>query len=124
MPFIEFLAPPKEKPVRDAVARIVTDALCAAFNVGPQAMTIYFIDVPASHYAHAGEMSGADAQRVFVKVHAYRRDAEARRDAAARLTAPLAEALGVPSSAIIIYFFDRDLDEVSHAGHLACDKPA
>ncbi|MBE9607328.1 hypothetical protein IAI18_20865 [Acetobacteraceae bacterium H6797] len=125
MPFIEFLAPPMDEAMRQDAAGIVTESLCSAFGAGPQTMTVYFLDVPASHYAHAGKIGSSEsAQRVFVKVHAYRRDVSARREAARALTSPLAKLLALPEAAICIYFFDRALDEVAHAGHLASDKPA
>ena len=37
------------------------------------------------------------------------------------LTAPLAEAYGVPAATLAVYFFDRSRDEVAHGGQLSCD---
>jgi len=53
MPFIELLAPPQDDETRQRVTTVVTDELCVAFKIVPQAMTLYFIDVAATHYAHA-----------------------------------------------------------------------
>jgi hypothetical protein len=46
---------------------------------------------------------------------------EERRRAALALTAPLADAYGVPAATLAVYFFDRSRDEVAHGGLLSCD---
>ena len=122
MPFLEIIAPPLPQAARQAVTASVTTALCEAFGVGPQTVTLYFIEVPASHCAHAGALG--ETQRLFVKIHAFRRDVAARRRAAAALTPLLAAGYGVPAKALALYFLDRAADEVSHAGVLASDGEA
>ena len=125
MPYVEVLAPALPAEARARVARHVTEGICDAFSVGPQTVTIYFLDVAATHYAHAGIHGAGGAgerpQRIFVKVHAYRRGVEERRRAALALTAPLADAYGVPAATLAVYFFDRFRDEVAHGGQLSCD---
>ena len=65
-----------------------------------------------------------EEQRIFVKVHAYRRGIPERRKAAA-ITAPLAEIYDTTAKALAVYFFDRAKDEVAHAGLLSSDaEPA
>ena len=122
MPFIEIIAPPLPEAARQAVAAGITTALCEAFAVGPQTVTAYFIEVPASHCAHAGALG--ETQRLFVKVHAYRRGVAERRRAAALLTPLLAAGYGVPAKALALYFLDRAPDEVAHAGVLASEAVA
>jgi len=119
MPFVEIIAPPLDEPGRQAVARGLTEGLCAAFSVGPETVTAYFLDVPASHCAHAGRLG--ETQRLFVKVHAFRRGPAERARAAALVTPALAAAYGVPAKALALYFLDRARDEVSHAGILASE---
>jgi phenylpyruvate tautomerase PptA (4-oxalocrotonate tautomerase family) len=119
MPFLEILAPVVPGPTRAAIARAATDAVCTALAVGAETVTLYFLDIEGQAYAHAGAMGGP--QRIFIKLHAYRRDVAARRRAAAGLTSPLAALYGVPEEAIALYFFDRALDEVAHGGRLSCD---
>ncbi|MCQ4160175.1 hypothetical protein NON00_09570 [Roseomonas sp. GC11] len=122
MPYVELLAPPVPEATRAGVARAVTEGLCAAFGVGPQTVTTYFLDIPASHYAHAGVMGeAAGTPRILAKVHAYRRDTAARRAAARALTGPLAALYGVPEATLAVYFIERARDEVAHGGTLACD---
>src|SRR5260221_3111228 len=104
MPFIEILAPPATAKQRQAIARVVTDGLSGAFSVGPEPMTVYFIDITPDHYAHAGAAGmSQNHQRIFVKLHAFRRDVGARRAAAAALTPGLAAAYGTPAAEIAIY---------------------
>ncbi len=122
MPFIEVIAPPLPEPRRQQVARGISDGICAAFGVGPQTVTSYFIEVPPSHCAHAGALG--ETQRLFIKVHAYRRGIAARRAAATVLTSVLAAGYGVPAKALAVYFLDREKDEVAHAGALSSDTVA
>ncbi len=121
MPFVELLAPPVDDATRQHVATAVTQAVCDAFAVGPEIVTIYVLPVAPSCYAHAGRLAAAGPQCVFVKVHAYRRTADARRRLAAAMTAPLARLFGIPDAAVVLYFLDRAKDEVAHDGVLACD---
>ncbi|WP_043829394.1 hypothetical protein [Muricoccus aerilatus] len=122
MPYIEILAPPLPVERRQQVATAVTDGICRSFSVGPETVTLYFLDIAPSAYAHAGMMGPATGeQRIFVKVHAYRRSIPARREAAAALTAPLATLYGTTAKALAVYFFDRAKDEVAHAGFLSSD---
>jgi len=122
MPYVEILAPPLGEEARRKVAAAVTEGLCEAFSVGPGTVTLYFLDIAPGAYAHAGAV-GAEAgpQRILVKVHAYRRGVEARRAAAAALTAPLAALYGTVPKTLAVYFLDRARDEVAHGGHLASD---
>jgi phenylpyruvate tautomerase PptA (4-oxalocrotonate tautomerase family) len=126
MPFIEILAPPIPAERRQEVATAVTDGICRSFSVGPETVTLYFLDIPPDAYAHAGTMGALpEEQRIFVKVHAYRRGTAERRAAAAAVTAPLAAIYGMQAAALAVYFFDRAKDEVAHAGLLSSDaEPA
>ncbi|MBB5695442.1 tautomerase family protein [Muricoccus pecuniae] len=125
MPYVEILAPPLPAERRQKVATAVTDGLCGAFSVGPETVTIYFLDIAPGAYAHAGAMGALpEEQRVLVKVHAYRRGVPERRRAAA-ITGPLAEIYGITAKALAVYFLDRARDEVAHAGLLSSDaEPA
>ena len=122
MPYVEILAPHIPAPTRAQVAGAVTDGICRSFGVGPETVTLYFPDIAPAAYAHAGEM-GVDAasQRIFVKIHAYRRDIPARRAAARAITTPLARLYATTEKALAVYFFDRAKDEVAHAGLLSSD---
>ncbi|MBP0495331.1 tautomerase family protein [Pararoseomonas indoligenes] len=126
MPYVEILAPPILAEGRQKVATAVTDGLCDAFSVGPETVTIYFLDIAPGAYAHAGTMGALpEEQRIFVKVHAYRRGIPERRKAAAALTEPLATLYGTTAKTLAVYFFDRARDEVAHAGLLSSDaEPA
>lgn len=129
MPFVELLAPPASPAVRLRATRAVTQGLCEAFAVSADIVTLYFLDVPPDAYAHAGSLGTGDgaegrAQRLFVKVHAYRRGAAARRRAAGLIGPALAAAYDVPDAAVALYFLDREPDEVAHAGRLSADAAA
>jgi phenylpyruvate tautomerase PptA (4-oxalocrotonate tautomerase family) len=122
MPYLEILGPPAAPAARAALARAATDAIMAGFGVGPETVTIYFLPVAAADYAHAGAMGSASLpQRIFVKVHAFRRDADRRRTVAASLTKAVAASLDAAPETVAVYFLDRSRDEVAHAGHLASD---
>jgi phenylpyruvate tautomerase PptA (4-oxalocrotonate tautomerase family) len=120
MPFLEILAPSLSQIARATLAEAVTAGVCTAFAVAPDTVTIYFLDIPPERYAHAGR-TDATEQRIFVKLHAYRREAAARRHAAASLTAAIAHGYDVPADAVALYFIDRAQDEVAHGGVLSSD---
>ncbi len=123
MPYLEILAPRAPADAKRELARVATDAVVRGFDVAPSTVTIYFVPIGFDDYAHAGEsglpLAGA---RVFVKVHAYRRDAGQRRAVAAALTPALAACFDTRAHDVAIYFLDRERDEVAHDGHLASDE--
>ena len=122
MPFVEILAPPAPPDARAALARGVTDGITRGFGGGPETVTIYFLPVEPGAYAHAGEM-GMDArsQRVFVKIHAFRRDTAKRRAVAASVTEAVGSALSADPADIAVYFMELEPDEVAHGARLASD---
>lgn len=122
MPYVEVLAPPTSPESKAALARSVTDGLIAAFGVGAQTITLYFLPIAAHDYAHAGVVGTAGGgQRILLKVHAFRRGEEQRRAAAVALTQGASAAYGVPGADIAVYFLDREKDEVAHDSRLASD---
>lgn len=122
MPFVEVLAPPASPDATAALARSVTDGITQGFGVGPETVTIYFLAVAPAAYAHAGAMgTGPRAQRLFVKIHAFRRDTARRRAVAASVTQAVATALAADPSDIAVYFMEREPDEVAHGARLASD---
>lgn len=122
MPFVEILAPPASPDAMAALARGVTDGITRGFGVGPETVTIYFMAVEPSAYAHAGAVgSEAGAQRLFVKIHAFRRDTAKRRAVAASVTAAIASALAADPADVAVYFMERAPDEVGHGARLASD---
>lgn len=123
MPYIEILAPRAAPTAQRDLVRAVTDGIVRGFDVAPSTVTIYFVPIGVDDYAHAGE-SGLPptGARVFVKVHAYRRDAAQRRAAAEALTPALAACFDTGAHNVAIYFLDRERDEVAHEGHLASDE--
>lgn len=123
MPYLEVIAPPSDVARRDAFVRASTAALMTLFGVSAQTVTVYFVPIPVDGYGHAGETIRYDGPdvRVLIKVHAYRREIDTRRLAAAALTDAFSTACGVRRERIAVYFFDRAPDEVAHAGRLSSD---
>jgi phenylpyruvate tautomerase PptA (4-oxalocrotonate tautomerase family) len=122
MPFFEifdFRATPAQ---RKAATELLTAALCEAYAIKPDIISAYFIDVGDRSYGHEGFFDEeATENRVFIKVHAFRRPDQLRRVAARMLTQAVAAAYGTPTKAVAVYFFDRDPDQVAHDGVLASD---
>ncbi len=120
MPFVEILAPPRGPRVRAATARAVTDAVVTGFEAAPETVTIYTLGISPGDYAHAGETGDAgQGQRIFVKIHAFRRSVAQRAAVAASVTGAVATAYGVGADLVAVYFLDRAPDEVAHGGRLA-----
>lgn len=119
MPFVEILAPPAGAPAKAALARALTRGITDGFGIGPETVTIYFLPIATGEYAHAGEMGGGGTQRIFVKVHAFRRDAERRAAVAASVTHAVAAAFEADPEAVAVYFLERAPDEVAHGATLA-----
>jgi phenylpyruvate tautomerase PptA (4-oxalocrotonate tautomerase family) len=122
MPYVEILSPPAPSDVKAHLARAITDGLTSAFDVGPQTVTLFFLPIISSDYAHAGEPGAQGGrQRILLKVHAFRRGTSARRAAATALTKAVCAAYGAEGADIAVYFFDREKDEVAHDSRLASD---
>lgn len=120
MPFLEVFDFEATPAVRKEVTERATAALCEAFEVGPETVSLYFFAIAPEAYGHAGKFSqNTDSKRIFVKIHAYGRSRASRSAAAEKVTRALATAYGTTAKAIVIYFFERTTSEVSHAGVLA-----
>lgn len=120
MPFLEVFDFDAAPETRRIAAREMTRSLCEAYGIDPDIVSAYFFDIAEDSYAHRGIYGqSSEIKRIFVKVHAFRRPVEARRKAARMLTDAFVAAYGVPEKAVVVYFFDRTPDEVSHAGVLA-----
>jgi len=123
MPYIEILAPRAAAAQKRQLTQGVTDSIVRGFGVTPSTVTIYFLALGTDDYAHAGDFGLPPAgARVFVKVHAYRRDPDQRRAVAEAMTLALAACFNTPAHNVAIYFLDRERDEVAHEGHLASDE--
>ncbi|MBP0112123.1 MULTISPECIES: tautomerase family protein [Bradyrhizobium] len=122
MPYVEVLGPQVPSDRKAALARSVTDGLMSAFGVTADTVTLYFLNIAADDYAHAGTFGAqATGQRILLKVHAFRRSEAERRAAAIALTRAVCSAYGVPGDDVAVYFLDRDRSEVSHDSKLASD---
>jgi phenylpyruvate tautomerase PptA (4-oxalocrotonate tautomerase family) len=122
MPYVEVLAPPAPPDRKASLTKSVTDGLMSAFGCGAQTITLFFLPITSADYAHAGEMGTHDsAQRILLKVHAFRRSAAERRADAVALTRSACAAYGVPGADVAVYFLDRERDEVAHDSKLASD---
>ena len=123
MPYVEVLAPRAAAAEKRQLTQAVTDGIVRGFGVAPSTVTIYFVPVGTDDYAHAGAFGLPPAgARVFVKLHAYRRNADQRRAVAEAMTRALAACFDTPAHNVAIYFLDRERDEVAHEGHLASDE--
>jgi phenylpyruvate tautomerase PptA (4-oxalocrotonate tautomerase family) len=123
MPYLEIISPLLPAETKQRISENVTAAVVAAFDVTPSTVTVFFLPVDGSDYAHAGLPGYDDGRpvRILIKVHAYRRDVDARRRAAAGITSAFHDACAPMVTDTAVYFFDRNLDEVSHGGMLASD---
>ncbi|WP_407192459.1 4-oxalocrotonate tautomerase family protein [Bradyrhizobium sp. STM 3566] len=122
MPYVEVLGPQVPSDRKAALAQSVTDGLMSAFGVTADTVTLYFLNIAADDYAHAGTFGAqATGQRILLKIHAFRRSEVERRAAAIALTRAVCSAYGVPGDDVAVYFLDRDRSEVSHDSKLASD---
>lgn len=121
MPFIEISGPDRDEPQRRLLGQRLSESLAEAFGVSLDIVTIYFQPVPASHYAHAGQLAPAVPMRNFLKVHAFPRELAKKRRAAESMTAAFVDVTGCAPKDVIVYFFDREPHDVAHGGVLASD---
>lgn len=121
MPFIEITGDDRSDPVRKQLCARLTKSLAQAFDISPEIVTIYFHPVAARDYGHAGELAPRAAIRNFLKVHAFPRELAMKRRAARSMTDAFVEATSAAPKDVVIYFFDRDPQDVAHGGILACD---
>jgi len=120
MPFLEVFDFEATPDTRRIAAERMTKSLCEAYGIEPDIVSAYFFGIGEDGYAHRGiHGQSSEIKRIFVKVHAFRRSIDARRKAARMLTDAFSSAYDVPEKAVAIYFFDREPDEVAHAGILA-----
>jgi len=122
MPYLEVFDYAADPAQRQAATRGITRALCQAYEIPSEIVTLYFHNIDASNYGHDSAFGvEAQAKRFFIKLHAYPRSDQFKREAAAAVTRAAAEAYAVSEQRIAIYFFERPQSEVAHAGRLACD---
>jgi len=121
MPFIEITGVDQKDELRGRLIARLTDGLAEAFDISREIVTVYFRPIAARDYAHAGELAPPAEIRNFLKVHAFRRDVAMKRRAAKAMTDAFVVTTGVDPKNVVIYFFDRDPQDVAHGGILACD---
>jgi phenylpyruvate tautomerase PptA (4-oxalocrotonate tautomerase family) len=121
MPFVEITGVAQQENQRRELSAGLTRTLADAFSIAPEIVTIYFLPVAASDYAHAGVLSPPGEIRNFIKVHAFPRAVALKRRAAQAMTAAFVAATQADPKIVVIYFFDRDPQDVSHGGILASD---
>jgi phenylpyruvate tautomerase PptA (4-oxalocrotonate tautomerase family) len=122
MPFLEVADFAPRPEARRQATSAATSALCEAYGIAAEIVTVYFAAHNELSYGHAGVFGVADEMpRLFVKVHAFARSIERRRVATSALTQAFADAYGLPPTQVAIYFFDRPETHAAHAGVLVCD---
>ncbi|PJX25277.1 hypothetical protein CAP48_04230 [Advenella sp. S44] len=120
MPFIEVFDFEATSAQREVATELLTESLCMAYDISRSIVSIYFFDVSARGYGHAGRFHDkASVNRIFIKIHAFMRTETDRMVAAARITEATMLAYDTTSpKQIVVYFLDRDPSEVSHGGIL------
>ena len=122
MPFLEVFDFNPNQRCRERATRLMTKALCDSYEIKPEIVSAYFVDVGQGGYGHAGKfLDDSMEKRIFVKLHAFSRPDDARRKAAKAITEAVVTAYGAEPGSVAVYFIDRDPAQVSHAGILACD---
>lgn len=107
---------------RREAARLMTDALASAYDIAPEIISTYFQAFPGEGYAHAGVCPAPEAKRrIFIKIHALRRDVARRSRAADLVTRAAVAAYGAAPKSVVVYFLERSPDEVAHAGVVLAD---
>ncbi|WP_172329588.1 hypothetical protein [Mangrovicoccus sp. HB161399] len=117
MPFIEVTDSGPDQEKRAVAASGMTDGLCQAFGIKPEIVTVYYNSAPCYSYAHAGIFGeNAEIFRIFIKVHAFPRDAAMKAEAARAITDAAVAAYGAAPKEVIVYFFDTLPSDAFHAG--------
>lgn len=117
MPFIEVTDSGPAHEIRELATLTMTDGLCQAFSIKPEIVTCYYNSAGDYSYGHAGKHGNvAESFRIFIKVHAFPRDAVAKRRAAELITDAAVRAYGTTPKNVIIYFMDRAPEDAFHAG--------
>lgn len=123
MPFVEISGLDVDADTFEKVAVRVTDAIVETLSVSADTVTIYAAPDQPSRYAHGGSVESPTRRRLFVKLNILARSIEVRRKAAAAVCDALSGPTGHNPRDIAIYFLERALEQVSHAGILECDRP-
>lgn len=121
MPFIEITGVNHKDELRQSLSARLTDGIAEAFDISREIVTVYFLTVGPRDYAHAGKLAPQAEFRTFMKVHAFRRDVAMKRRAAKAMTDAFVATTGCDPKNVVIYFFDRDPQDVAHGGAMACD---
>lgn len=117
MPFIEITDSGPDQQIRAIATRTMTDGLCEAFGIKPEIVTCYYNSASDYSYGHAGKHGKfAEIFRIFIKIHAFPRDAGAKGRAARLITDAAVRAYGSDAKNIVIYFMDRTPEDAFHAG--------
>lgn len=123
MPYIEVYDFDADTAQRTEATRAITDSLALTYEISASIITVFFHSVTPQNYGHEGFFGDKAAPgRIFIKLHAYPRSDQMRRNAAVRITASVAAAYGASPACIALYFLERQTNEVAHAGRLACDE--
>lgn len=117
MPFIEITDADPGPQIREKATQTMTEGLCQAYSIKPDIVTCYYFSASDYSYGHAGKYGvNAENFRIFIKLHAFPRDADAKRVAAKLITEAVCAAYGAASSDVVIYFMDIPPQDAFHGG--------
>jgi hypothetical protein len=122
MAFIEVLGFEVDDEKRSSVSKEMTDELTRILNVSSDTVSIYYLTVVPTHYAHAGALASTSRRRLFIKVHLLTRSRDVMRSAARSIADIVARGFQHDPRDIAVYFLGRQRDEVAHGGLLESDR--
>jgi phenylpyruvate tautomerase PptA (4-oxalocrotonate tautomerase family) len=122
MAFVEVIGFEVDQEKRTRVSRELTDRLTRILNVSSDTISIYYIHVSPTEYAHAGSLASTARRRFFIKVHLLARPEAVLRTAADSIAEVVAKGFQREPRDIAVYFLSRQPGEVAHGGLLESDR--
>ena len=123
MPFLLVHSLPISSEQKKVLIKELTEAICIAYEIKPDIVTIYISEFSNENYGHGG-FTGLESQekRVFIEVHAFERPLEKKRSLVKHIAEAVSGVFGISIADVAVYILESDKQNASLGDVLFADS--
>ncbi len=123
MPFLLVHSLPIPSEQKKILIKELTEAICFAYEIKPDIVTIYILEFTNENYGHGG-LVGLEGQekRVFIQVHAFERSLEKKRSLVKHIAETVSGVFGISIEDVAVYILESEKQNVSEGDVLYADS--
>ena len=122
MPFLLVHSLPIYSEQKKILIKELTEAICFAYEIKPDIVTIYISEFANENYGHGGHtgLEGIE-KRVFIQVHAFERSLEKKRSLVKHIAQTVSGVIGISITDVAVYILESEQQNASQGDVLFVD---